>query len=191
MVTTADKVVPLDVLNAGSAAVEIYIKAIENGESPRLAEMLALRSPPRCMTDSVYFSDTGTLQKQFAGDESELNRLTAIAMANGYRPNQNDHYNSSIARFPGDPEAFVPATGGRGHIQRVLEQRGWSCEGAVNVKGRQPESDPHETPVTSLGSDLTREAISEMVANDPDLPRKATKQDLIDEAHSKYGFKGE
>lgn len=48
-------------------------------------------------------------------------------------------YLSQLARFPGDPEAWV---GGRGDVQKVLESRGWGGEGLVNVKAKESESEP-------------------------------------------------
>ena len=45
-------------------------------------------------------------------------------------------YLSQLARFPGDPEAFVS---GRGDVQKVLEQRGWGAEGSVKATRREPK----------------------------------------------------
>jgi len=104
-----------------------------NGESHRMSEMLAFQQAPRAMTDAVFFEGFGTLDKQFAGDEKVRDQVIKRAMASGYKPNNNDVYLSALARYPGDPEAFVPATGGRGHVKKVCEKRGWECDGAVQT----------------------------------------------------------
>jgi len=66
---TRKKPVPLpyDIEQARPEVQEFYRKLIYNGESPRLAEMLALRSAPRCMTDDVFFGGQ-TLASQFGTD---------------------------------------------------------------------------------------------------------------------------
>ena len=113
-----------------------------NGNSHNLADMLAFRQAPRANTDREFFEGMGTLDTQFSGDEAMRDRLIAKAKSKGYKPNPNDVYLSSLARYPGDPEAFVPATGGRGHIKAVCEKRGWECDGSVKTKYREPEEAP-------------------------------------------------
>lgn len=143
--------VPHEVQQRGDKAVEIYVGCIKRGESVMLAEMLALQQAPRGMTDDVFFEGIGTLDKQFRGGDgpSQLNALVTESKKRGYKPNYNDYYCSGLASFPGDPDAFVPRTGGRAHVKRVLEKKGWaSIDGAVTVKGREPESDPHKPKVT-------------------------------------------
>lgn len=142
--------IPIEVQLRGDKAVEIYTGCIERGESVMLAEMLALQQAPRGMTDDVFFSGVGTLDQQFKGDEgkAQLGLLVNEAKKRGHKPNYNDYYVSGLASFPGDPDAFVPRTGGRAHVKNVLEKKGWASEGAVNVKGREPESDPHKPKVT-------------------------------------------
>lgn len=142
--------VPLEVRQRGVRAVEIYEGCISRGESHMLAEMLAMQQAPRGMTDDVFFSGIGTLDNQFRGQEgnAQLNHLVAESQKRGHNPNYNDYYCSSIASYPGDPEAFVPRTGGRAHVKKVLENKGWgTIDGAVTVKGREPESDPHTPKV--------------------------------------------
>lgn len=141
--------VPVEVRARGVRAVQIYTGCIERGESALLAEMLAMQQAPRGMTEDVFFEGIGTLDKQFSGAEgqSQLQHIVGEARKRGYNPNYNDYYCPSLASCPGDPAAFVPRTGGRSHVKKVLEQKGWSSvDGAVTVKGREPESDPHVSP---------------------------------------------
>lgn len=83
-----------------------YAACLVEGSSPRLADMLASRQAPALMTDAVFMQGHPEARK----------------------------YMPSLARFPGDPEAFVS---GRGDIDRVLRERGWGAEGAVNRKPRE------------------------------------------------------
>lgn len=53
-------------------------------------------------------------------------------------------YKSSLASYPGDPRAWVS---GRGDVQRLCEERGLECSGAVKVKGRPPEEAPNAVDV--------------------------------------------
>ena len=107
-----------------------------------------MQQAPRGMTDDVFFSGIGTLEKQFRGGDgpSQLAYLTAEAERHGYRPNSNDYYCDSLAAFPGDPKAFISRSGGRAQAKKVLEERGWgTADGsAVSVKQRAPEEDPRK-----------------------------------------------
>lgn len=119
-------------------------------DNDRLTEMLERQESPRCMTDSVFFAGVGTLADQFEGDEKMLETVVARARAKGYNPSYTDFYNSRLADDVGDPKAFIPATGGRHHVRQVLEERDWTCDGAVNRKRdfRDPpqEHKPHLAP---------------------------------------------
>ena len=75
------------------------------------------------MTDREYFRGQGTLLDQFTGEEHILEAHIKQAKKDGYTPGINDVYNPMIANKPGDGKAFVPPTGGRGHIKRVCQER--------------------------------------------------------------------
>jgi len=162
---------------------ELYNKAIENGCAPKLAELLASRSPPRCMTDAVAFEGIGTLAKQFEGDEGQLKRVIQEAKKKGFTPGVNDFYCATIANCVGDPEAFIPPTGGRNHMRRLAEKRGIPLEGAVTVK-KPLYSEP--TPDVPLQENYVREKMAAMVAADPKAAR-ASKRELRKEIIRKHG----
>jgi len=149
-----------------------FVGMLLDGTAPKLAEMLALRSPPRANSDRELFAGVGTLDKQI-GDPEHLDALVGAAKRRGYRPNPNDVYQPGLARFPGDPEAFVPATGGRSHIKRVCEKRGWACHGAVEVKA--VEGEPKHVPLAK--SIVDREVRAKLRADkklQSDLQRQFT-----------------
>lgn len=153
-------------------------------QTHKMAEMLAYQRAPRCMTDRELFEGMGTLADQFPGEDRYVEMIVAGARANGYEPGLHDVYMPNLARFTGDPEAFVPPTGGRGHIKKICEKRGIPCEGAVNVSAPPVDKEPAKV---RLGEDLVEESINEMVRQDPDIARKATRRDLRDEVISKHG----
>jgi hypothetical protein len=177
---------PYDIANAAPAVQERYLEQIAMGAAPRMAEMIALRKAPRVMTDSVFFEGRGTLDKQFEGTPcGQLDELINAAKAAGYTPNPNDVYEPGLAEFFGDPKAFVPPTGGMGHVQRVCEERGVGCQGAINLKGRAPEKEPEHC---RLAPDLVQEQVAAMVAANPELRYTADPRELAEEVVSKHGF---
>ena len=160
-----------------------YRQMLRRGESPRLAEMLACQQAPKANTDVEFFQGHGTLAKQFEGDELNLGKLVKAAKAKGYTPNPNDIYMRGLANDFGDPLAFVPATGGRGHVKKVCESRNWGCDGAVKVKQR----DITPTPDVPLAPDLVEQGVKQIIAAEPDIVRKADKKELRAEAVKRFG----
>jgi len=160
-----------------------YVQMRLDGQNHAFAEMCALRQPPGAMADGEFFRDQGTLADQFKGDEAKLEHITAVAKSQGYTPTPNDVYMPGLADYPGDPLAFVPPTGGRHHIKKVCEEKNLECSGQVNVK--RVEKEPSRN--VPLAEDLVQEAVADMHVTDPDLCRKATYQDLREEAIYRHG----
>jgi len=123
-----------------------YIAFRRAGQSHGMASIFATRRAPGAKTDREFFSGMGTLADQFRGEEYVLEKMVKIAESHGRKPHYTDVYQPGIANFPGDPEAFVPASGGRGHVQRVCEKRGLDCVGIVNVKSPVREPEPPKKP---------------------------------------------
>lgn len=134
-------------------------------------------------TDSIFFAGTGTLLDQFGGDEEEVGRVVKAAKANGYTPNPNDFYAMSLANKPGDPQAFISHSGGRGHIRRVCEERGVSCTGAVNYTA--PPQPPR--PKKKLADRLVRRIERNMIKANPDLAHK-DRAELRSQIIENHGF---
>lgn len=153
------------------------------GESHNISEMLAFGSPPRARTDREFFEGMGTLEKQFEGDDRARDHCVKTAMAHGYKPNANDVYLSSLARFPGDPEAFVSPSGGRGQIQDTCEKRGWECHGTVNTKYREPEEAPKANP---MGKDILERKVKEAHQANPET-REMDQGELRHNIIEKHG----
>lgn len=108
-----------------------YAECIADGCSPSLADMLASASPPGCVTDATFLAGHCN-GSQFSKTPGLGNRLREIAESQG-QSTSGKVYLGSLAKYPGDPEAWVD---GRGDVKRVCEKRGWGCDGAVRVAPR-------------------------------------------------------
>src|SRR5271154_7062156 len=99
-----------------------YDRCIAEGTSPVLAEMFALGQPPMSNTDREFLAGTEN-GRQFEGQEEVGDYYRQEATKAGVNTT-GKVYKNGLARFPGDPEAWVS---GRGDVQRVIEERGWNC----------------------------------------------------------------
>lgn len=142
-----------------------------------IRDILETRQFPGLQTDDEFMANRGSLADQL---KHQTEDIVSAARRAGYNPSHSDVYLPSVARFPGDPEAFIKHDSARGHIKKTLEARGWSCEGSVKVKGRQ--SPPKEK---KLGDDLALEGARELRLKNP----KASARDLREEAKIVHGNK--
>lgn len=111
-------------------------------EAERLAEMFESGQTPHCISDQTYMKGH-TNGSQFEKCQHMGNYYRHEAQLHGGNTN-GKRYISGLARFPGDPEAWVT---GRDDIKRVIESRpGWSCQGAVDLDGRANSPAPVERP---------------------------------------------
>jgi len=165
---------------------EVFTKAIADGSGYRFAQMLAVRRGPGVRTDATYYRGQGTLEQQFEGAPcGALETLIASAKAHGYKPNIHDVYDAGLARFHGDPQAFVPPVDARLHIRQVCEERGVACSGPVTVKRRELENPPENC---RLAPDIANEIVDYMIHENPELRYKADRRELLEEAVLKHGF---
>lgn len=162
----------------------LYFKLRRTGNSHRFADMVSCQRGPGLMTDSVFFAGMPKLQDQFV-DDRQREKVIKIAKRHGYTPNPNDVYEPGLARFQGDPEAFVPPTGGRGYIRKLCESRGWACEGAVKVAHSAPKEDPFDAK--PLAEDLIQGHMRYAIAKNPGL--KKSKKELREKIIAKHGVK--
>lgn len=166
---------------------QLYDEAIANGCTPVLADMLASRKAPTAKTDREFFRDRPkTLAEQFRNPRT-LQHYINKARKHGYNPSPNDYYDSSLARFAGDPEGFISPSGGRTQYKRTLQKRGWGAEdpnGLVNVAPAQFTPDP--PPDLPLSNELIDESVTEMLAANPDLQTKP-RVELEQMAVEKHG----
>lgn len=170
-----------------------YMMMRRNGESHNMAAMAASSRAPRCVTDREFFEGIGSIHDQFDADTDrgriQMEKVLSITKANGFTPGRNDVYCAHLARYQGDPEAYVPATGGRNHIRRLCEQRGSSCGGLVKVDHREPLNDPMDTK-KALGEDIIQGHIGSMVHRNPAMGTKSRRElrEMVLDKHSPRGY---
>ena len=182
--TTID--LPPDSAKAHPSRQAFYQVMIEKGESPLLAEMLALQQAPQINTDDTWFARFGDLEDQFKGDARGLKQITDAAQEHGHTPNPNSVYYSGLAAFPGDPKAFITHAP-QGHIRSVCEERGHGSRGLVNVKAREPESDPLD--VSFIADDISDRIIQDWAETDPDITRKHSLTELREKVNAEHAHK--
>ena len=162
-----------------------YISCDDNPPpESRMDEVLKSRRMPSIRTDAQFLANHGTLDKQFAGDNRQLKAVTDTAKSLGYNPNPNDTYIPTLARFPGDPLAFVPAGSPKSHIKKVCEATDSACEGDVTVN--RPRKEPAKT--VRLGEDLVQEEAEQLIMRNPEEALKP-KEQLRNEILDKHGAK--
>jgi hypothetical protein len=159
----------LEVIRPGVTRGAVYSKMRLAGESHRLSEMVALQRCVGLDTDDVFFSGQKPLYDQFES-QKHLDRYLAASKKRGFTPSVNSTYFPNLARFQGDPEAYVTRAQGRSYIRSLCEKRGWACEGGVTSSGRGPEVDPFET-APPLADSIVRDLGAKMVRKDPSLSR--------------------
>jgi hypothetical protein len=162
-----------------------YINCDEDpSDDSSFMEMLKSRKFPGVRTDSQFLANHGTLDKQFSGDDRQLEAITEKAKKHGYNPSPNDTYIPSLARYTGDPLAFVPSGSPKNHIKKVLEATDRSCEGDVTVHRERKK--PGKS--VRLGEDLVQEEAAMRIMGNPEEALKPKGQ-LRNEILDKHGAK--
>ncbi len=143
------------------------------------AAMLCLQAPPRINTSDTFWSGRKPWHEVYGDSGSTknntyINDIRRTLARRGVNLKPGDEYMPELARFKGDPEAIVPFSGARSYIKNLCEKRGWECNGSVETKHREPESDPlSDENCVPLAKDIIRQKARQMVASDPGLKRKS------------------
>lgn len=103
-----------------------YVECIENGCNDKLADMLASQQGPGLLTDTVFMSDRWDGGITDLKTRVEYKKIAEKAGVNA----EGKQYIGGLARFPGDPSAWVDNTA---QVKQTCEERDWNCEGAVSV----------------------------------------------------------
>lgn len=164
----------------------------------KLCDMFAAQRPPQANTDREFLMGN-TNGAQFEGDPKAKKvpalggRNMAEYIGDRYKTVAEKHgqnvkgkkYLRQLAKFPGDPEAWVD---GKGDVQRVLEKRGWGVDWdgvGTNVQPRDPLTPPKEI---LLAENIIQERMVEMVNRDPGLKEKP-REELREKIIAKHGRK--
>jgi hypothetical protein len=139
------------------APTDHYVAMRMAGESQRMAAMLARREGPALKTDAEFRKGTWG-GNQFASCPAVGHEYVSRARAAGIDP-AGKVYLRGLARFPGDPGAWVS---GRLDVERIASERGWGVSGSVNVARREVE------PMANIpvGEDIVSAAASRLMSRD-------------------------
>lgn len=108
--------------------------------------------PPASVTDKEFMVGTEN-GRQFQKRPEVGNFYRRVAEREGQNI-KGKKYISQLARYPGDPEAWVS---GRGDVQARCDERGWGCDGSVKVKAK--EAEEAAKPVDVAPDILEREVL--------------------------------
>lgn len=153
---------------------------VKSGVTPRMAEMLALQSPP-----AVKGTDRALMQGRYNNEQFDAmppdhaRGLISIARKAGINPS-GKYYCSGLAdqRGPADPAAWIDSVG---DVQKVARERNLTVTGAAEHKGYampRPKSKPLSEP-------LVREMMKVEKARKPTMKKGELREYVI----HKYGRK--
>lgn len=104
----------------------------------KLCEMFATGRAPRGVTDDTRFAGFSKVGgAQFGSDEIREAYMQPAREA-GVDVTGKQYF-SELAAYPGDPEAWVDS---QGDMRRLLEKRGWGCDGDLKVKAKNGDGPP-------------------------------------------------
>ena len=135
---------------------------------------------PVCISDTTNYSgDRTDFEEQF---KSEAMREFHVAQAKKHGVNiRGKRYDPQLARFPGDPKAWV---GSDTDVRKVLEHRGWGGKGAVNVTATN-EPEPGQGP--GLSEKIVRQLVQERMTVDPGQKVGKVVEDVINDHAPRNG----
>lgn len=149
----------------------------------KFEDIVESKQGPGLSTDSTFFSGAGTLDRQFGKDKQALQEVVTGAKRSGFRPTGNELYQPSLARFPGDPRAFISQADGKAKVRKIVEETGTGCEGAITVKAREPEQEPQVKH--KLAPQIVRRHLREKLKN-PDNARR-DRRELVEQIVHEHG----
>lgn len=151
-----------------------YEAMIADGQSPRMAEMLALGAFPGVRTDST-FNKGRCNGNQFEKTPWLGDEYRRVAEAHGVNVTGKT-YLSQLAEFPGDPRAWVSS---RGEVEALCLERGYSCDGAVSVKS-EPRHCGDDGGPYRVAPDLIDREVDEILEENPGADREAVEERVRD-----------
>ena len=166
---------PFDIASASHAVQSHYLEMLAADVPARMAEMLALQSPPGVKgTDRTFMEGRLNNQQFDAMPRRQALGMIRAARAAGINPN-GKYYAAGLAdkRGAGDPEAWVD---GAADIKRVAEKRNLTVSGAVTHKGTEMPP-PSKKP---LSDRLMREMSAVESRRHPSMNKREIREMVID-----------
>lgn len=167
------------VISENYAVQRHYEECRKAGSSHRLSEMLALRQGPSLQTDTRWL--TGHCNGSQFADDPRTQQMgeyyRSVARARGVST-EGAIYKSQLARFPGDPEAWVRS---KADCVKVAAKRGMTLEGGIKYKPPASVNDvPDEQPYR-VADDIVDKQYEVLCDHEPDaaaMPADDVKQGI-------------
>ena len=125
--------VPAEVQALGPRAIQAFFNSLEDGDSPKMAEMLACKQPPGLVTDTSVTTTHGTLRQQLGDSDAEVKCCMEACKAQGFTPSDNQVYVPTLAKFRFDKDAFLPKENYRQAVKDACAKRGVATHSEVNL----------------------------------------------------------
>lgn len=134
MATVKDDDLPIGMMGQPEHLIAKFRELVASGESPRIAEICALRTAPGGKTDTAHFAGMGLGHLASVLGQNHVDKLVAQARAAGIQVGESSIYNGSLAdkRAGGDPGAWLTVGDGRAKQREVALSRGMAAaDGSV------------------------------------------------------------
>lgn len=157
---------------------------VEADEACKLCDMFASRQAPACNTDNTLFNggyDPRTRKRVSTACGGQFEDCPHVgdfyrkqALKHGLKSTAGKIYMSKMARFPGDPEAWIS---GSGDIKRLAEKRGRRVDG-YGISTPLRDTAPPE-PSIDIADDIVDRAVARQIAVNPEIaPTPKEKKEL-------------
>lgn len=171
----------------GRKVTEEFLNMVADGQSVKMAEMLATRKAPSLgITDQTYMRNKPhSLLEQFGGSEIVLNAWnTAYRAKTGEDIPSDAFIFRGLANGIGDPAAVLSHKNSLADIQRVMRERNVRVEGDWEIE---PVSAPPVVQETRMAPDLVQEYVDDYIAEDPSLATKDRREleEMVIDKHSR------
>lgn len=171
---------PLDVELAGNDAMRHYKKMIDEGQSPRFAEMCACQIAPGTKGTDRTLMEGRLNNEQFDKmPKDHAQKMIKAAKECGVNPN-GKYYAAGLADKRGthDPKAWIDSAA---DVTRVAQERNLTVSGAIHHQGRKMPRP--KSPV--LSERLTKEMMKVEKPSHPTMKQGELREMVQD----KYGRK--
>lgn len=171
----------------GRKATEDFLNMVADGQTVKMAEMLATRKAPSLgINDQTYMKNKPhNLLDQFGGSEILLNAWNQAYRARTGEDIPDDAFIfRGLANSIGDPAAVLSHKNSLSDIQKVMKLRNVRVEGDWDLE---PVSAPPVVQETRMAPDLIKEYVDEYIAEDPSLAMKDRREleEMVVETHSR------
>ncbi len=120
------------------ALSELDRQQLAERNARNLEEMFRTGRAPRVSSDTTFRAGRYDDSQVVNPDLYEFRRKVAESQGHSIT---GKFYMASLARYPGDPEAWIDS---KSDVQRVCRKRRQTCEGEVTVKESEFSNDPEE-----------------------------------------------